>query len=139
MPHFCWNIALNWIFFGSTSLRIPKRLTLFCSLKWESAELLPNGFALTRYYERFPDKCFLFDSGDNIFPVVPGIYASLTKEWYRPDHTRTGFYLYLIENAFITYRPPSGKGKIPGFIRRFQHYPSCSPRNSSNLTAKISC
>ena len=64
------------------------------------------------YYARFPDKCFLFDSGDSIFPVVPGIYASLTKEWYRPDHARTGFYLYLIENAFITYRPPSGKEKF---------------------------
>lgn len=60
------------------------------------------------YYRRFPDKCFLFDSGDSIFPVIPGIYASLTKERYRPDHTRTGFYLYLIENAFITHRPLTG-------------------------------
>jgi len=63
------------------------------------------------FYSRFPEKCFIFDSGDTIFPVVPGIYASLTEESYRPDHTRTGFYLYLIENAFITHRPMTGQEK----------------------------
>jgi hypothetical protein len=63
------------------------------------------------YYARFPDKCFLFDSGDSTFPVMPGIYASLTEERYRLDHTRTGFYLYMIENAFILYRPLTGKEK----------------------------
>jgi hypothetical protein len=63
------------------------------------------------YYAQFPEKCFLFDSGDSIFPVVPGIYASLTKERYQPAHTRTGFYLYMIENAFITYRLPTGSEK----------------------------
>jgi hypothetical protein len=63
------------------------------------------------YYARFPLKCFLFDSADTVFPVMPGIYASLTREAYRPDHTRTGFYLYTIENAFITYQPPTGKEK----------------------------
>lgn len=63
-------------------------------------------------YSRFPEKCFLFDSGDAIFPVIPGIYASLTEQRYRPDHTRTGFYLYLNENAFITYRPPTGNERF---------------------------
>ena len=61
------------------------------------------------FYSRFPEKCFLFDSGDSTFPVMPGIYASLTNERYWPDHTRTGFYLYLIENAFITFRPLTGQ------------------------------
>jgi len=64
------------------------------------------------FYVRFPEKCFLFDSGDSIFPILPGIYASLTQERYRPDHTRTGFYLYIIENAFITYRPPTGHEQL---------------------------
>ena len=54
------------------------------------------------YYRRFAEKCFLFDSTDFTVPTVPGIYASLTQDQYRPDYTRTGFYLYLIENAFIT-------------------------------------
>ncbi|HTV03945.1 MAG TPA: exostosin family protein [Acidobacteriaceae bacterium] len=61
------------------------------------------------YYKRFAEKCFLFDSSDMFFPVLPGIYASLTKGWYLPHRTRTGFYLYLIENAFVTHRPYTGK------------------------------
>lgn len=63
------------------------------------------------YYRRFAEKCFVFDSGDLLLPTVPGIYASLTKDQYRLGYTRTGFYLYLIENAFITSRPCSGNEK----------------------------
>ena len=63
------------------------------------------------FYRRFPEKCFLFDSGDVFYPVLPGIYASLTRSYYRLDHTRTGFYLYLIENPFITHRPLTGTEK----------------------------
>lgn len=60
------------------------------------------------HYRRFPEKCFVFDSGDAILPSMPGIYASLSKDQYRLGYTRTGFYLYLIENAFITHRPCLG-------------------------------
>ena len=63
------------------------------------------------YYRRYSRKCFLFDSADFFFLVAPGIYASLTKQQYRPDYTRTGFYLYLIENAFITSQPCTGSEK----------------------------
>jgi Exostosin family len=62
-------------------------------------------------YRRFPGKCFLFDSGDTLFPVLPGIYASLTNKHYRRDHTRTGFYLYVIENPFIRAQPLTGNEK----------------------------
>jgi hypothetical protein len=63
------------------------------------------------YYRRFPGKCFLFDSGDFFFPTVPGIYASLTTDQYRAGHVRSGFYLYVIENPFIGFRPLSGREK----------------------------
>ncbi len=63
------------------------------------------------HYRRFPEKCFAFDSGDDVLPTVPGIYASLSRDQYRLGYTRTGFYLYLIENAFITHRPCSGNEK----------------------------
>lgn len=63
------------------------------------------------YYRRFPEKCFLFDSSDLFSPIVPGVYASLTADQYRAGHVRSGFYLYLIENAFVTFRPLSGKEK----------------------------
>jgi len=61
------------------------------------------------FYRRFPEKCFLFDSGDTVFPVMPGIYASLTQSRYRRHHTRTGFYLYVIENPFIRAQPITGR------------------------------
>jgi hypothetical protein len=63
------------------------------------------------WYKAFPEKCFLFDSGDTFFPVLPGLYASLTEDQYRPDHTRTGFYLYIVENPFIRAEPLTGGEK----------------------------
>jgi hypothetical protein len=60
------------------------------------------------WYRRYPEKCFLFDSSDSAFPVLPGIYASLTRRDYRADHTRTGFYLYVVENPFVQWRPLTG-------------------------------
>ena len=63
------------------------------------------------YYRKYPEKCFLFDSADTIWPVLPGIYASLTKQRYEPDQTRAGFYLYLIENPFVVNMPFTGKEK----------------------------
>jgi hypothetical protein len=63
------------------------------------------------YYRRYADKCLLFDSGDLFFPILPGLYASLITDHYKLGYTRTGFYLYLIENAFITHRPCSGNEK----------------------------
>ncbi|HEX5234819.1 MAG TPA: exostosin family protein [Silvibacterium sp.] len=62
-------------------------------------------------YRSFPEKCFVFDTGDFFFPTVPGLYASLTREQFDLGYARTGFYLYLIENAFITPRPYSGREK----------------------------
>lgn len=62
-------------------------------------------------YRRFPEKSFVFDTGDVFFPTVPGLYASLTREQFELGHARTGFYLYLIENAFITRQPYTGNEK----------------------------
>ena len=64
------------------------------------------------YYRKFPEKCFLFDSADKPFPVLPGVYASLTRQQYRQDHTRTGFYLYVNENPFIQSRPLTGQERF---------------------------
>ncbi len=63
------------------------------------------------YYKHFREKVFLFDSSDMVWPLVPGIYASLKKEEYQADQTVGGFYLYVIENAFITHRPINGTEK----------------------------
>lgn len=78
------------------------------------AEMGECGFFAERvrahpFYRRFPEKCFVFDSADTFFPVMPGVFASLTQQYYRPDHTRTGFYLYVIENPFIRPQPLTGR------------------------------
>lgn len=76
------------------------------------------------YYRRYWYKCFLFYSADSPFVTVPGIYASLARDRYRPDFTRTGFYLYLIENAFITPRPCSGEEKyLASFVGSVNTHP----------------
>jgi hypothetical protein len=63
------------------------------------------------YYRRFGEKCFIFDSSDFCSPTMPGVYASLTQAQYQQGYARTGFYLYLIENAFITPQPLTGSEK----------------------------
>lgn len=63
------------------------------------------------YYRRYPGKCFIFESNDTVLPTLPGLYSSLSKDQYRLGYARTGFYLYLIENAFISHRPSAGNEK----------------------------
>ena len=76
------------------------------------------------YYRKYPEKCFLFDSADSPFPVLPGLYASLTTEQYRSGHTRTGFYLYVVENPFIQHRPLTGREPfLASFIGNSETHP----------------
>ena len=76
------------------------------------------------YYGRYRGKCFLFDSGDISYPLLPGLYASLTTENFRPDHCRTGFYLYPVSNPFVDYRPPTGNERyLATFIGSRQTHP----------------
>ena len=58
-------------------------------------------------YRKYPEKSFLFDTADFLRPVVPGIYASLRRQYASPEHTRTGFYL-TPENPLIDHRPIHG-------------------------------
>ena len=76
-------------------------------------------------YRRFRSKCFLFDGfGDITYPILPGVYSSLRKNFYRPDHARTGFYLILIQNAYIDYRPPTGREKyLASFVGQRRTHP----------------
>lgn len=76
------------------------------------------------YYKHFGEKCFLFDSADMAFPVLPGLYSSLTKSQYQRGYARTGFYLYLIENAFINARPCTGNERyLASFVGSKRTHP----------------
>lgn len=76
-------------------------------------------------YRRFRSKCFLFDGfGDITYPILPGVYSSLRKDFYRPDHARTGFYQILIQNVYIDYRPPTGQEKyLASFVGTRKTHP----------------
>lgn len=74
-------------------------------------------------YRRYPEKCFLYDWGDDFWPVLPGIYASLQKRYFAADHTRTGFYV-LPENPYIQYRPVTGQEEyLASFVGSFNTHP----------------
>jgi Exostosin family len=74
-------------------------------------------------YRNYPEKVFLFDWADHIRPVLPGLYASLHKKNYSPEHTRTGFYL-APENPMIDYRPLTGQEKyLAAFVGSVNTHP----------------
>jgi hypothetical protein len=57
------------------------------------------------YVKKYRSKCFLFDSGDYAVPLLPGVYASLRKQYFDPARTRTGYYLRTDENPYMDFRP----------------------------------
>lgn len=44
-------------------------------------------------FRKYRGKCFVFHSGDEPLPTVPGIYASIPRRWYDRRRHRAGFYL----------------------------------------------
>lgn len=44
-------------------------------------------------FRKHARKCFVFHSGDEPIPTVPGIYASVPRRWYDARRHRAGFYL----------------------------------------------
>jgi hypothetical protein len=52
---------------------------------------------------RFREKCFLFDSSDQIIPYLPGVYANIERAHYEPGRVRSGFYLRVFENDHVRY------------------------------------
>jgi hypothetical protein len=53
------------------------------------------------FYRQFRDKVFAFSVDDRLIPMVPGVYASLEKNWYMPGRSRAGFYLFTLENPHV--------------------------------------
>jgi hypothetical protein len=76
------------------------------------------------YVKRFRNKCFIFDSGDNALPLLPGFYASLRRKLSDPARTRTGYWSRIDENPYVDFRPPSGNyTHIACFIGSIQTHP----------------
>jgi hypothetical protein len=61
------------------------------------------------YFRAYRDKCFLFSSADRFIPFLPGIYPSIDRQNYRPDWTRSGCYLSILENPYIEFAPLTGE------------------------------
>ncbi|MGA7317610.1 MAG: exostosin family protein [Silvibacterium sp.] len=74
-------------------------------------------------YRKYPEKCFLFYWYDTARPVLPGLYASLRKQDYSPEHARTGFHL-VPENPYVGYRPLTGRERyLAAFVGSANTYP----------------
>jgi hypothetical protein len=55
------------------------------------------------FLRRYRQKCFLFHSDDYVIPFLPGVYVNITKRWYSPRRTVTGFYLQQFNLDFIPF------------------------------------
>jgi hypothetical protein len=53
-------------------------------------------------FRAFPQKCFLFSDVDNPFPILPGVYASISKRFYDPFWTRSGYY---VRKTLFNFQP----------------------------------
>lgn len=59
--------------------------------------------------QRFRDKSVVVNPRYKRFPLVPGIYASIKRKWYREDRTRTGHYFEVWDNAELEWKPATGE------------------------------
>jgi hypothetical protein len=60
------------------------------------------------FRRHYRQKCFLFHSDDDIIPFLPGVYVNISKRWYSPHRTLTGFYLQQFDDFgldFIRFVP----------------------------------
>ena len=77
-------------------------LILFAELKGAGAYFeAVRGHHLFKQYR---EKCFLFSPNACVIPFLPGVYASIEKRWCS-SRTRSGFYLGVSENKFLTPTP----------------------------------
>jgi hypothetical protein len=65
--------------------------------------------------KHFREKSFLFCPNDFIIPFLSGVYACIERPWYS-KRTRSGFYLGVWENKFISPPPSDCVAYLYGFI-----------------------
>lgn len=70
-------------------------------------------------YQKYTHKCFIFSSNDIVIPLIPGIYASLSKKTYYQGRTRSGFYIHSNENHYLKNIKPLSEIK-PTYLASFQ-------------------
>ncbi len=70
-------------------------------------------------YHRHYKKCFVFMPCDYPVPLIPGIYASISKSDYDARRTRSGFYIHALENPFLEAIPSLEKIDKP-YLFSFQ-------------------
>ncbi|MFO8100167.1 MAG: exostosin family protein [Salinibacter sp.] len=58
-------------------------------------------------YRAHGPRCFLFSRHDFPIPFLPGVYASISRRWYDPARTRSGFYLDVFDKSFLPDAMPT--------------------------------
>lgn len=72
---------------------------------------------------RFPEKCFLIDDSDDIFPLLHGVFASGHKKMWFRGRVRTGcFHLYQtwLKNPFVEGHSGDSWQKPKKYLASFQ-------------------
>jgi len=77
-----------------------------------------EGLRSTPLYRRRRETCFVFSGMDLIVPTVPGVYASVERDWQVPSLTRGGCYL-LPRNPFLSHLPLPDLGREPAWLGSF--------------------
>ncbi|MCE0523161.1 MAG: glycosyltransferase family 47 protein [Methylacidiphilales bacterium] len=68
------------------------------------------------YCRFFPNKCFAFAFDDELIPFLPGVYASIEKNWYSPRRVRSGFYLSALQNPYTEFDPAPERDLLYSFV-----------------------
>ncbi len=56
---------------------------------------------------RFRERCFVFNPRYKGLPFLPGVYASISREYHHPSRTRSGHYPEVHVNEPFTFEPPA--------------------------------
>jgi hypothetical protein len=67
-------------------------------------------------YRRHRERSYLFSSTDRVVALLPGVYASIERRWYREAWTRSGHYLGVKERPGLAYDAHSQPSLLFSFV-----------------------
>ena len=74
-------------------------------------------------YRRFRERSYVFASEDVVVPLIPGIFASIERRWYRDAWARSGFYLGVKEHDDLRYVPDAAPSVLFSFVGAGSNHP----------------
>jgi len=99
-PDYCWRLVSD-----------PEEAEMILFLEHHpGSDPLFLRVLLHPFRRRWPEKCWLFHDADKVFPLVPGVYPSLQKQYLQPGMLASWFYVtQFCVNPAIRYVPLTGR------------------------------